>query len=88
MSPQAVQAQRTDLQASHRDTWNIYLEQISQMDRVVFHGPASQCLFRDQIQALTTTVDINITLANLFLVWHSALMQDSVSALQWLVITL
>lgn len=56
--------------------------------RVVFHGTASQCLFIDQIQALTTTVDINITLAYLFLVCRSALMQEPVSALQGLVITL
>lgn len=87
MSPQAVQVQGTDLQASYRATWNIYPEQISRTDYVVFHGAASQYLFRDQILALTTTVDINIALAYLFLVWHSALKQDSVSALQGLVIT-
>lgn len=61
VSPQDFQVQRTGLQASHRATWNIYLEHISRMAFVVFHGNASQCLFRDQIQTLTTTVDINIT---------------------------
>ncbi|KAK2916228.1 hypothetical protein Q8A67_000602 [Cirrhinus molitorella] len=81
VSLQAVQVQRTDLQASHRATWNI-------TNCVAFHGTASPCLFRDQIWALTTTVDINITLAYLFLVWRSALMEDSVSALLGPVITL
>jgi len=87
VSPQAVQVQGTDLQASHRATWNVYLEQISRTHYVVFHEAARQCLLRDQIRALTTTVDINVTLAYLFLVRHSALKQDSVSARQGLVIT-
>lgn len=86
VSPQAVQVQGTYLQASNRATWNIYLEQISRTHYVVCHEAASQCLFRDQIRAQTTTVDIYVTLAYLFLVWHSALKQDSVSALQGLVI--
>lgn len=76
----------TDLQASNHATWNIYLEQISRTHYVVCHEAASQCLFRDQIRAQTTTADLNVTLAYLFLVWHSALKQDSVSALQGLVI--
>lgn len=66
----------------YQAAWNIYLEQISWMSWVGFLWSSQVWVSWDQVQVPPTSVNINSTLAYLFLVWESVLKLDSVYTLQ------